>query len=116
MNTAPENMDSLSRIVALTFGHMENGGQYWCYVAVKPSRYDEFQKAMHSKAYNIQRFPDDGYGEVIVSGEGITPPSEVTRQVANLFNIPLKEFFKDIDPKKTIIDKLQYVGKASLNE
>ncbi len=110
------NIDSLSRIIALTFGHMENGGNYWCYVAVKPSRYEEFQKAMQSKAYNIQHFPDDGYGEVIVSGEGITPPADVTRQVANMFNIPLKEFFKDIDPKKTIIDTLQYVGKAATNE
>ena len=110
------DIDSLSRIVALTFGHMENGGNYWCYVAVKPSRYDEFQKAMSSKTYNIQRFPDDGYGEVIVSGEGITPPTEVTRQVANLFNIPMKDFFKDIDPKKTIIMKLQHVNIGSTNE
>lgn len=116
MTHLPENADTLSRIIALTFGHMDNGGNYWCYVAVKPSRYDEFQKAMSSKAYNIQRFPDDGYGEVIVSGEGITPPPEVTSQVAKLFNIPVKDFFKDIDPKKTISDKLQYIAKTPTNE
>ncbi len=116
MNATPPNADSLSRIIALTFGQMESGGSYWCYVAVKPSRYEAFQKAMGSKAYNIQRFPDDGYGEVIVSGEGITPPTEVTMQVAKLFNIPMKDFFKDIDPQKTIVIKLQGLNKGDANE
>ena len=107
MESKAINPDNLSRIVMLTYGAMEHGGPYWCYVAVKPSRYEEFQSRLASKKYNIQNFSEDAFGEVIVSGEGITPPQDITKQVANLFNIPFKDFFRDIDPKKTIINKIQ---------
>lgn len=105
--TLGQDADTLSRIIMLAYGDMEKGGHYWCYVAVKPSRYEEFKKAMASKRYNIQDFVDDSYGEVIVSGEGVAPPKEVTGQVAKMFNIPVKDFFKDLEPEKTIAVKIQ---------
>lgn len=106
MATIPD-ADRLSRIVMLTYGAMDGGGQYWCYVAVKPSRYDAFKMAMASQKYNMQDFADDDYGEVIVSGEGVMPPKEITLQVANMFKVPVKDFFKDMEPEKTIAIKIQ---------
>lgn len=94
--------DSLSRIVMLTFGKMDHGGPYWCYVAIKPSRYREFRKAMSSMTYNMQDFDKDNYGEVIVSGEGDRPPSEITKKVSRMFNVPIRDFFKDENPDETL--------------
>jgi hypothetical protein len=104
---ASPDPDSLSRIVMLAFGAMDHGGPYWCYVAVKPSRYDEFRKVMATKKYNIQQFAGDDYGEIIVSGEGVTPPQDVTKKVAELFNVPIRELFADADPRQTIATKIQ---------
>ncbi|MDE3059777.1 MAG: hypothetical protein KGJ06_02055 [Pseudomonadota bacterium] len=94
--------DDVSRIIMLAFGSMEQGGMYWCYVAVKPSRYDEFTRAMKSRQYNMQNFVGDGFGEVIVSGEGGLPPRDVTKQVAEIFGIPIKQLFASIDPMQAI--------------
>lgn len=94
--------DDISRIVMLTYGKMNHGGPYWCYVAVRPSLYPEFSKAMDSKSYNIQNFAGDGYGEVIVSGEGVMPPKEITKKVAELFKISPKDLFADIEHNKRI--------------
>ena len=98
----PLDSDDISRIVMLTYGAMEDGGQYWCYVAVRPSKYTAFSAAMDSKQYNIQQFEKDGYGEVIVSGRGVMPPRDVTRKVAEMFNIPPKQLFADIGHNKQI--------------
>lgn len=84
-----------SRVIMLTFGQMNHGGPYWCYVAVKPSRYDEFRQKMASMTYNMQQFDSEGYGEIVVSGEGIRPPSAISKQVAALYNIPLTVLFNN---------------------
>ena len=108
----PIDPDKLSRIVMLAYGKMDHGGPYWVYVAVRPSRYAEFQKAMASKQYNMQSFDADGYGEVIVSGEGVMPPHDVTKQVAKMFNIPINELFKVTDPNKVIFAKIEELKGA----
>jgi hypothetical protein len=94
--------DDISRIVMLTYGKMDHGGPYWCYVAVRPSLYPEFSQAMDSKTYNMQNFAKDGYGEVIVSGEGVMPPKEITKKVAEMFKISPKDLFADIEHNKKI--------------
>ncbi len=102
---ATANPDSLSRIVMLAYGSMENGKPYWCYVAVKPTRYTEFQDALRAD-YSLYNFESDGYGEVVVSGEGVTPPQEVTARVAEIFGIELSLLFADESPLKTLEDKM----------
>jgi hypothetical protein len=104
--------DQLSRIVMLTYGNMDHGGPYWCYVAIKPTRYDDFQAAMISKKYNMQDFDKDGFGEVIVSGEGAMPPQDVTRQVADMFKVPVKKLFQETDPKRVIFAKIEELKGA----
>ncbi len=98
----PLDPDNVARVVMLAFGNMEQGGMYWAYVAVRPSRYEEFKRRMTGKTYNIQNFVKDEFGEVVVSGEGGLPPREVTKQVALLFGVPVKQLFADIDPLEAI--------------
>ena len=93
--------DIAARVIVLARGVMEKGGFYWCYVAVKPSRYDEFKLATANK-YNIQDFVQDGYGEVIVSGEGREPTKLVTEKVAEIFGVSAESLFRDEDPLGTI--------------
>ena len=82
--------DSASRLITLVRGVMEQGGFYWCYVAVKPELITKFQKAIATK-YNIQNFVKDAYGEVVVSGRGKVPPLEVTKKVEEMFGVTLQE-------------------------
>ena len=105
--------DKLSRIVVLTYGQMNHGGPYWCYVAVKPSRYEAFKNAMDSKQYHMPKFEADGFGEVIVSGEGVVPPGDVTKEVAKMFNIPVRQLFAQTDPMMEINHKIKQLNNVS---
>lgn len=82
--------DNSPRLVTLVRGIMEQGGFYWCYVAIKPELIKKFQKAVANK-YNIQNFVKDAYGEVVVSGSGKKPPVEVTKKVEEMFGVTLQE-------------------------
>ncbi len=98
---APLQPDEVARIIVLARGRMEQGGNYWCYLSVKPSRYKTFQQAI-AQYYNIQHFDQDGFGEVIVSGEGEVPPEAVTQQVATIFSVPVAELFSLTDPERAL--------------
>ncbi len=103
------NPDNLSRIIMLVYGKMEHGGPFWCYVAVKPSKYDEFKEAESSGTLDLYNF--DEYGEIIVSAEGETPPDEVTIKVAEMYNTDPSQFFKPIDPKAVIAEKIDEIKR-----
>lgn len=82
--------DSASRLVTLVRGIMEQGGFYWCYVAIKPDLITKFQQAVKNK-YNIQNFAKDAYGEVVVSGRGKEPPADVTKKVEEMFGVTFEQ-------------------------
>lgn len=88
----------------LVYGVMDHGGPFWCYVAVKPSMYDQFKAAEAGGTLDLYNF--DALGEIIVSAEGETPPEEVTLKVAEMYNTDPSKFFQPIDPKKVIDDKI----------
>jgi hypothetical protein len=98
------NPDALSRIIMLVYGVMDHGGPFWCYVAVKPSMYDQFKAAETGGTLDLYNF--DSYGEIIVSAEGETPPEEVTLKVAEMYNTDPSKFFQPIDPKQVINEKI----------
>ena len=98
------NPDTVSRVIMLVYGVMENGGPFWCYVAVKPSQYDAFKKAESEGSLDLYNFGP--YGEIIVSAEGETPPAEVTQKVAEMYNADPSTFFQPIDPKAVIDQKI----------
>ncbi|MFZ4542300.1 MAG: hypothetical protein ACOYNL_11015 [Rickettsiales bacterium] len=96
--------DNISRIIMLIYGSLETGVPFWCYVAVKPSMYDNFRTAEAGGTLDLYNF--DPYGEVVVSGEGERPPAEVTQKVAEMYNSDASKFFMPIDPKKEIEAKI----------
>ena len=100
--------DKLSRVIMLLYGKMDHGGPFWCYVAVKPSKFEAFKQA--EKDWKIDLYNFNDFGEVIVSAEGKTPPEEVTRKVAEMYNADASTFFQPIDPIAEIgrkIDELK---------
>ena len=96
--------DNLSRVIMLVYGKMDHGGPFWCYVAVKPSQYENFKKAEAEGKIDLYNF--DMFGEVVVSAEGKTPPEDVTRKVAEMYNADASTFFRDIDPIAEIGKKI----------
>lgn len=99
---APDEANRLARMVMLVYGKMDDGGPYWSYVAVKPSEYDRFTAQWRKGGLNMQHFEKAGFGEVVVSGRGVIPPSHVTKQVAELFGGRIRDLFGDVDPKSLI--------------
>ena len=88
----------IHRIIMMVYGPLDTGGSYWCYVAVKPSRYREFLTHQRQGTLNLYKF--EPYGDIIVSGEGATPPDEITRKVAEILHIDYDTFFKPFDLDK----------------
>lgn len=107
-----EIADALARIVMLTYGPMQKGeGNYWCYVALKPTLYDQFMKETRAGKMELQRFEELGYGEVIVSGPGVLPPNDVTARVAKMYNADIRELFGRTNPKTVIAAKIEQLKK-----
>ena len=96
--------DNLSRVIMLLYGKMDHGGPFWCYVAIKPSKFNAFKDA--EKAGSIDLYNFEEFGEVIVSAEGQTPPEDVTLKVAEMYGADASTFFQPIDPLAEIDKKI----------
>lgn len=83
MSNAKPQPDDSTRTIMIVYGLLANGRPFWSYVAIKPSRYETFIETYKKGALNMNAFGD--YGEIIVSGEGKTPPDDVTIKVAALY-------------------------------
>lgn len=81
-NNTNEKID-LTRTIILLYGILENGNPFWVFVAVKPSKYQDFLKAQKEGSLNLHQFLP--YGEIIVSGTGKSPPDDVTIKVAEMY-------------------------------
>lgn len=95
------NPDDYTRIVTLIKGKAVEGN-FWCYVAVKPSRYDDVEKAYNEGRLDISKFVENGYGEIIVSGLGDDPPNQVTAKVQVMYMDNPNRPFDPKDPKKQL--------------
>ena len=78
-----QNNPDLTRTIVLVYGLLEGGEHFWVFVAVKPSQYQPFIDAQKNGTLNLYQFAV--YGEIIVSGEGKSPPDEVTIKVAEMY-------------------------------
>lgn len=75
--------DDSKRIIVLMYGILDNGQPFWLFSAVRPGKYQRFIAAQKEGELNLYQF--DEYGEIIVSGEGRSPPDEVTLKVAEMY-------------------------------
>ena len=107
-NLAP---DHVARVVMLVYGLMSNSQPFWCFVAVKPSRYKELQGLVAGKNFDIRTYEKQGFGEIVVSGEGVTPPNDVVQAVAKMFDVPVKKLFDESDPNIAIANEIERLKK-----
>jgi len=83
MSDNAEFKDMTTRTIVLVYGLLEDGGPFWLYAAVKPSKYTAFMAAQKDGSLDIYAF--DPYGEIIIAGKGKSPPDEVTLKVAEMY-------------------------------
>ena len=83
MSDAKSKPDDLTRIIVLIYGMLDSGKPFWTFAAIKPSKYQEFQQAQKDGKIDLYQFKP--FGEIIVSGEGKSPPEDVTLKVAELY-------------------------------
>ncbi|MDE3059775.1 MAG: hypothetical protein KGJ06_02045 [Pseudomonadota bacterium] len=83
MNEPNTASDALTRIIVLIYGMLESGSPFWLFAAVKPNQYQPFLAAQKDGSIDLYHF--EKYGEIIVSGEGKSPPDEVTLKVAQMY-------------------------------
>lgn len=101
----------LTRIIVLVYGMLETGGPFWVYVAVKPSKYQDFLKAQKEGTLDLYHF--DGFGEIIVSGEGRVPPDEVTLKVAEMYQTDPSTLFKPMDVEAEVARRAAETDETS---
>jgi hypothetical protein len=92
--------DDLTRVIVLLYGMLQSGSPFWCYVAVKPSKYQPFMAAQKEGKINLYDFNE--WGEIIVSGEGRTPPDEITLKVAEMYQTDPATLFQVADVEKEV--------------
>lgn len=98
MNDYKPPAPDLIRIIVLVYAMLENGNPFWVYVAVKPSKYQAFLTAQKEGAVDLFEF--EPFGEIIVSGEGKSPPDEVTLKVAEMYQTDPSTMFQTMDAEK----------------
>lgn len=81
--TQPDPLEDLKRTIVLLYGIMDNGGPFWVFAAVRPSKYQQFVAAQKESTLMLNQF--SVFGELIVSGEGKSPPDEVILKVAEMY-------------------------------
>jgi len=79
----PDPLQDLKRIIVLLYGLLDNGTPVWVFAAVRPSKYQQFITAQKEENLDMTKF--DYYGEIIVSGEGKSPPDDVVLKVAEMY-------------------------------
>ena len=103
-NIISPDKDQLARIIVLLYGMMEGGKPFWVYAAVKPSQYDDFNAAKSNGTLKLDAF--EAYGEIIIAGEGQTPPVEVTLKIAEVYQTDPNQLFEDQNPTAQLTDQL----------
>lgn len=98
--TPPKDKDALARVIVLIYGMLDGGAPFWVYAAVKPSKYETFNALKSEHKLNLQQF--DEFGELIIAGEGQTPPIEVTLKVAEVYQTDATKFFESQDPRQEL--------------
>ncbi len=103
--------DNVARMVVLVFGKTAESQPFWCFVALKPSMRPEVSQKIRDKTLDLTRFVEDGYGEIVVSGESAMPPRDVLKTVAAIFNVPVRSLFADFDFDAEISKEIELLKK-----
>jgi transcriptional regulator with XRE-family HTH domain len=86
--------DAVMRIIVFFCGWLASGRPFWAFVAIKPSRYEDFQTAQEAEAIDLYNF--SSYGEIIVSGDTDSPPDDVLLLVSRQYNLAIFELDRTV--------------------
>lgn len=103
--------DNVARAVMMLFGKMADSNPFWVFVAVKPTRRAELAQRVKSKTLEITRFVEEGFGEIIVSGESLFPPRDVLKTLSEMFSIPMRDLFADVDFDAAVAKEIEKLSK-----
>jgi hypothetical protein len=103
--------DNVARMVTLVYGKMVDSNPFWCFVTVKPSQMKAFAQRVKDKKLDLRTYVDDGFGEIVVSGEGVLPPRDVIKTVAAMFNVPIRQLFADVNFDDVINKEIERLKK-----
>ena len=85
--------DAEAGIVHLMTGQTGSGENFWAYIAVKPSRYEDF--ILSSRAQEEMNLHE--FGDILESGFGTEPPADVRRTIESRDDIEVNFIQKVID-------------------
>ncbi|MGE0754529.1 MAG: hypothetical protein AB7L92_05150 [Alphaproteobacteria bacterium] len=102
--------DDLTRVIMLVYGMLDGGKPCWVYVAVKPSKYDDFIAAHKDGSLDLYDFKE--FGEIIVSGEGKRPPDDITLKVAEMYQTDPTTIFQPIDVEQEIAKRMEEIKNS----
>ncbi len=105
MSEIKQQPDDLTRIIVLVYAMLETKQPCWIYVAVKPSKYDGFMLAQKEGKLDLYHF--DPFGEIIVSGEGKSPPDAITLKVAEMYQTDPTKLFQPVDLEEEIAKRME---------
>lgn len=103
--------DQVARMVMLVYGTMSDNNPFWCFVAVKPSQHKRLQEKVANKTLDLRTYVEDGFGEIIVSGEGVIPPNDVIKKISASFGVPIRDLFREYDMDDVIAKEIERVKK-----
>ena len=69
-------------MLVLVTGQRQDGRDFWAYAAILPSKYTAFTEAEAKGSYRL-----NDYGRVLTSGDGLTPPSGLEKQLREKYNL-----------------------------
>jgi len=81
---SPEELaktDQTKAILSYIHGTMDDGRPYWAYVAVRPSKYQEF----YVLTVSMKPMVIGNYGTVVAAGFESTPPQEVVMEMREVY-------------------------------
>ena len=93
----------------LVYAMLDTGQSCWIYAAVKPTKQEDFLRAQKDGTLDMYNFGE--FGEIIVSGEGKSPPDDVTLKVAEMYQTDPTTMFQPIDVEQEIAKRMDEVRK-----
>jgi|GEM_PF-1698154 len=109
--TEPNPLEDLKRTIVLVYGLLANGNPFWAFAAVKTNRYQLFLADQKEGKIDLSEF--DSYGEIVISGEGKSPPDDITLKVAEMYQNDPITFAKNV--QEDISDMLPKLGELNNN-
>lgn len=83
LNTTLSALDDDAAVMVLCNGKIETGQDFYAFVNIKSARLTSFYDAIR----NGQQLRLGEYGEIIRSGNGVEPPTDVRREMEENYNV-----------------------------